>query len=162
MSPEFCMNDSSLGKDFWCHCFGLKIFQDFKRKPNMCSKAGFLPNTWSPVQGRDAHASPLGPAQSAWKKVARPYRVQWSANAESSLIECVLIKRCLTCMGDALLFWPSWQLGVKLWVNAFLTPITGTLWEAQPLIRAAAGGKGCWWNPGKMTWSPAALSLPSN
>lgn len=147
-----------LGKDFWCHCFGLKIFQNFKGKPDMCSKGGFLPKTWSPAQGQDAP----GTYSVRLEKVARPYRVQWTANAEFSLIECVLIKRCLTCMGDALLFWPSWQLGVKLGVNTFLTPITGTRWEAQPLIRAAAGGKGCWWNPGKMTWSPAALSLPSN
>lgn len=80
-------------------------------------------------------------------------------NTETSLIEYVLIKRCLTCMGDALLFWPSRQLGVKLWVNTFLTPITGTRREAQPLIRTAAGGKGCWWIPGKMAWSPAVLSL---
>lgn len=62
-------------------------------------------------------------------------------------------------MGDALLFWPSRQLGVKLWVNTFLTPITGALQEAQPLIRTAAGGKGCWWSPRRMTWSPAVLSL---
>lgn len=43
-----------LGKDFWCHCFGLKIFQNFKGKPDMCSKGGFLPKTWSPAQGQDA------------------------------------------------------------------------------------------------------------
>lgn len=50
------------------YCFGLKIFQGFKGKPDMLRSwwvyghiylTGFLSQVWSPAQGRDAHTFSL-------------------------------------------------------------------------------------------------------
>lgn len=119
----------------------------------------FLPQSWSPAQGRDAHASSF---EISWVRLEE-YRKTLLSLSNSK--QGVFSNRVCT---DKKMFNLHGRHPIVL---TFRTIGCKTLSKHLPdtYYRDSVGGiainqniprrQSCWWSPGKMTWSPVVLSL---